>query len=137
MIIENDFNPSEVEDQYDVFQSVIITDIEELEDFFSFFEGVMNLKDEGEISITDEFLIGRDDPMSGGIEMFVGLSLENEFDETGVRNVLKDYQNEVDDGIVEIKTRSLTGGEKTVRISLAENAAELGEEFNKYFSSYS
>lgn len=127
------FDPDEFGENYNVFKSIIVENMTQFEHFLRFYEDLQLTMDSESVEPEDEFFMFWNDAISGGLELFVGFSFEDEEINEEMRSLLSEYDEERPDQLI-FKVKDLTGREKKLKID-TENYEDLtlGEEFSSYF----
>lgn len=133
MIMDPTFDPDEFGENYNVFKSIIVENMTQFEHFLRFYEDLQLTMDSESVEPEDEFFMFWNDAISGGLELFVGFSFEDEEINEEMRSLLSEYDEERPDQLI-FKVKDLTGREKKLKID-TENYEDLtlGEEFSSYF----
>jgi hypothetical protein len=128
-----DQDPTIVSDQYSVFESIIVEDIDQCEQFIRFYEDLINVLNEERYEPKDSFLAPRNDAVTGGLEFFIGFNFEKDEIEDSLEDLIKEFRTQRED-TMEFTISDMTGRDKTLKVdSTNYEDYELGKEFDDYF----
>ena len=127
------FNPDEFGEEFDVFKSIIVENMSQFEHFLRLYEDLQLTMDSESVEPEDEFFMFWNDAISGGLELFIGFSFEEDEVNEQMRNLLEEYDEERPDQLI-FKVKDLTGRYKELEVN-TENYEDvsLGDEFSSYF----
>lgn len=133
MITDPTFDPDEFSENFDVFESIIVGDITQFEHFLQFYEDLQLTMDSESIDVEDEFFMFRDDAVSGGLELFVGFSFNDERLTREIDNLLVEYDEKRSDSL-QFVIKDLTGRDKNLEVDTKNyKDLSLSEEFSRFF----